>query len=1133
MHIFFNDGWVFAKKHLDSGMPLLKPQDFYGKEPDCFASIQIPHDWLISNTNDLYEDSVGFYKKSFFIEKKESKRFALRFEGVYMNWCVYINGTFAFEWKYGYTTVESEITQFVKAGENQIELIAVYQNPNTRWYSGAGIFRDVYLVTTEEVRIADGGTYFVTKKTDDAWKVTVRTEIDGDASGVSVQHELVSSEGTKLSFESASERFENKVHVFEATVRNAPVWSVDSPLCCTLATALSRNGKTLDEEKQTVGFRTICFDANKGFLLNGKLLKLHGVCQHHDLGLLGAAFDKTALERQFIKLKAMGVNALRTSHNAPAPYFMELADRMGFLVVDECFDMWERAKTTYDYSNYFAQWYERDLRALIRRDRNHPCLIMWSVGNEIYDTHFPEGLTITKNLVAVCRHNDPEKNAYVTIGSNFMPWEGAQHCADEIDTVGYNYTERMYAEHHAAHPSWCIYGSETASTVQSRSIYHFPYTSSLMTYADHQCSSLGNCTTSWGAKNTAYNITQDRDCDFCAGQFVWTGWDYIGEPTPYHTKNSYFGQIDTAGFEKDSFYQYKAAWVDAAKDPFVHVLPYWDFNDGQLIDIRVYSNAPFVELFVNDVSLGKKQNDVANGKDLAVMWQNVPYKKGSLCAVAYDANGKELARDMQRSFEDSDSVTVVPEQFTRNGLHFLVISTVDKNNVPVCNARSQVTVTVSGDAVLCGMDNGDSTDYDPYQSKDGKTLTRNLFGNRLIAMVKETKSNASFTVSACSSGLYGIMLSFKNGVLEKTQRTERSQSAGYVPVRKILLTCSDSRELNAQNKIVTVHATVLPLGASDKTLTFVPMMTEGVASDCAVLAVNTTSDGADVTVTARSDGAFRFTAMANNNSEWPQVMSELEFAVAGLGTANRNPYELVQACKCSQSSAPVKLSFDGGVQTEQGESWYLFDSVDFGVQGSDRITVPVFLWETDADFSLWEGIPGNGGIKIMDCHHHAPVVANEYASCTYTLPYRLFGVHDLCISTATSLSLQGFVFEKSAKAFAKLRALDCNSLVGDSFVRTEDAVEQIGNNVSIVFEHMDFGEKAASSITICGRSHVDNTIHVRFSGAEGDVNKIVAFSKNESYEERNFTLDCPHGLNTVTFVFLPGSNFDFKWFRFS
>ena len=194
-----------------------------------------------------------------------------------------------------------------------------------------------------------------------------------------------------------------------------------------------------------------------------------------------------------------------------------------------------------------------------------------------------------------------------------MPWEGAQNCANEIDTVGYNYTERMYAEHHASHPQWCIYGSETSSTVQSRGVYHFPYTSNLMTHADHQCSSLGNCTTSWGAKNTAYNITQDRDCDFCAGQFIWTGWDYIGEPTPYHTKNSYFGQIDTAGFEKDTFYQYKAAWVDYKKESFVHVLPYWDFNDGQLIDIRVYSNAPFVELFVNELSLGKKENDVLHG----------------------------------------------------------------------------------------------------------------------------------------------------------------------------------------------------------------------------------------------------------------------------------------------------------------------------------------------------------------------------------------------------------------------------------------------------------------------------------------------------------------------------------------
>ena len=1132
MRTLFNDGWSFAKKHIASGQKLLTPQEFYGKEPDTFSSVNIPHDWMISNTNDLYEDSVGFYKKTFTVEKTEGKRFALRFEGVYMNWCVYVNGQHAFEWKYGYTTVEAEITQFVKEGQNQIELIAVYQNPNTRWYSGAGIFRDVYLVTNETVRIADGGIYFVASQKDaDSWNVCIRTEIDGEHKELGISHELTSEDGKKLSFENVSESFENE-HVFTAIVKDVPLWSVENPACCLLTTRLMNKGKTLDTFTQTVGFRTIAFDANRGFLLNGKHVKLHGVCQHHDLGLLGAAFDSTALERQFIKLKTMGVNALRTSHNAPAPYFMELADRMGFLVIDECFDMWERQKTTYDYSNYFKEWHERDLRALIRRDRNHPCLIMWSVGNEIYDTHFPEGLEITKDLVSICRRNDPCKNAVVTIGSNFMPWEGAQNCANEIDTVGYNYTERMYAEHHASHPQWCIYGSETSSTVQSRGVYHFPYTSNLMTHADHQCSSLGNCTTSWGAKNTAYNITQDRDCDFCAGQFIWTGWDYIGEPTPYHTKNSYFGQIDTAGFEKDTFYQYKAAWVDYKKESFVHVLPYWDFNDGQLIDIRVYSNAPFVELFVNELSLGKKENDVLHGKDLALTWQKVPYKKGSLRALAYDSDGKVLAQDEQKSFEDSDSLVLESESFSRNGLHFFVLSTVDKNGNPVCNSRSRVKLSVTGDAMLCGMDNGDSTDYEPYQSAAKKTLTRNLFANRLIAMVRETKENASFTITASSEGLLGTKLSYKNGTFEKAQQTERSQKNEYVPVRKILLTVEGSQQLDANNKAVKVHAKVFPQNASDKTLTVLPMMPEGVTSDCALLSVSPCADGADVRVTARSDGSFRLTAMAQNKSQWPQVLSELEFTVSGVGTANRNPYELVQACKCSDSSIPVKLSFDGGVETVAKECWFAFDSVDFGVEGSDRITVPLFLWETDADFSLWEGIPTKGGRKIMDCHHHAPVKVNAYSSCTYELPYRLFGVHDLCISTAMSFSLQGFVFEKSPKAFAKLRALDCNSLVGDSFVRTDDAVEQIGNNVSIVFEHMDFAEKAASSITICGRAHVDNTIHVRFSGPEGDVNKIVSFTKNDCYEERTFKLDCPHGKNTVTFVFLPGSNFDFKWFKF-
>lgn len=294
----------------------------------------------------------------------------------------------------------------------------------------------------------------------------------------------------------------------------------------------------------------------------------------------------------------MGVNAIRTSHNMPAVELMELADEMGFLILSEGFDMWELPKTTYDYARFFKDWVKRDVASWVRRDRNHPSLIGWSIGNEIYDTHAGErGQEITSMLLSLVRKHDPRGNGYVTIGSNYMQGENARKCADIVKLAGYNYAERLYEEHHRQHPDWMIYGSETASVLQSRGIYHFPLSQSVLADDDEQCSALGNCTTGWGAKNTEYCIIADRDAEFCVGQFIWTGFDYIGEPTPYSTKNSYFGQFDTAGFPKDSAYIFRAEWTDYKKAPFVHIFPYWDFNPGQEIDIRVTSNAPRVKLF--------------------------------------------------------------------------------------------------------------------------------------------------------------------------------------------------------------------------------------------------------------------------------------------------------------------------------------------------------------------------------------------------------------------------------------------------------------------------------------------------------------------------------------------------------
>ena len=364
-------------------------------------------------------------------------------------------------------------------------------------------------------------------------------------------------------------------------IENPLLWSPDSPNLYKLETVLEKeSGEPIEILPHNVGFRTIEMDPDRGLIFNGEKMKIYGVCEHHDLGALGAAFNRAAMARRMKILKEMGINAIRTAHNMPAPELMDLADEMGFLINCEAFDMWERPKTTYDYARFFNEWVEADVRSWVMRDRNHPCLILWSIGNEIYDTHADEkrGLEITKMLKELVEKYDPKKNAPVTFGSNFMPWDNTQKCADVLKVVGYNYAAQYYNKHHAKYPDWVIYGSETSSTVQSRGIYHFPYEQSIMSDDDEQCSVLGNCSTSWGARSTEEVIISDRDVPFSLGQFIWSGFDYIGEPTPYHTKNSYFGQIDTATYKKDTFYIYQAEWTDYRKNPMVHVFPYWDFN---------------------------------------------------------------------------------------------------------------------------------------------------------------------------------------------------------------------------------------------------------------------------------------------------------------------------------------------------------------------------------------------------------------------------------------------------------------------------------------------------------------------------------------------------------------------------
>ncbi|MBP5604757.1 MAG: beta-galactosidase, partial [Ruminiclostridium sp.] len=441
----FNDGWSFMLKNVGSELP-----DAVSEE--CWHDVEIPHDWLIGDTSDLYRSNDGWYKKTFFIEElSENDVYILRFDGVYMNSTVYVNANEAGYNRYGYSTFSEDITGYLKKGANDIYVRVRYESPNTRWYSGAGIFRNVYLRKTNKLHIKENGIYISSRKYDgdNKWIVIIETESRGDCS---VRHRVLDSLGRKCAEVSAEQKNGFSRSAFYAV--NPVLWDTDSPVTYEMISdVISSDGEILDSVSNIFGFRTVEFDPDRGFILNDRKVKLHGVCMHHDLGALGSAFNEAALRRQLKILRSFGVNAIRTSHNMPARELISMCCEMGILVDDESFDMWELPKNENDYSRFFSDNYEKDVKSWITRDRNAPCVIMWSIGNEIYDTHVsPHGLEIAKKLCNAVHKYDRYGNAACTIASNYMKWENAQNVADHLKLAGYNYAEDLYGGHHEAFP---------------------------------------------------------------------------------------------------------------------------------------------------------------------------------------------------------------------------------------------------------------------------------------------------------------------------------------------------------------------------------------------------------------------------------------------------------------------------------------------------------------------------------------------------------------------------------------------------------------------------------------------------------------------------------------------------------
>lgn len=1128
-NILFNDGWQFCLCDIGTELSALPGRHWY--------DVELPHDWLINDASKLYETGEGWYRRSLPCSAEQlSGRVLLNFDGVYMNSTLFVNGKEAGSWTYGYSAFEHDITDFLHEGENELLLRVSHQSPNTRWYSGAGIFRDVMLKLRPAAYIGTNGVYIHSApQPEGGWTTEVETDVVGEASDIRMLLEVFDPAGASMGGYGLEAHFDGGHEKFTASFNSTDpeLWSVDDPMLYTLKISLYSGSELLDCVNETFGYRTAEFYPDRGFLLNGEPVKLHGVCMHHDLGALGSALNEAALARQLRIMKEMGVNAIRTSHNMPARQLVQLCDEMGLLVDSEAFDMWEKPKTEFDNHRFFTEHAERDVRSWIERDRNHPCIIMWSIGNEINDTIDPHGLDITKRLYEYVLKYDPKGNAAPTIGSNYMGNENAQKCSDVVKLAGYNYSEYLYDEHHAKYPGWVIYGSETASAVRSRGIYRFPAELPLLTGEDCQCSSLDNSVVGWGS-SAMKSWRLDRDCPFCCGQFIWTGFDYIGEPTPYNTKNSYFGIVDTAGFPKDIYYFYQSVWLSPEQKKVLHIVPsYWDFIPGQEIDVLIYSNARDVELFLNGKSIGSHVMELETSQDMRAHFK-VPFEPGVLRVVGHFADGSECS-EVLHTPSDPAAVVLTSDKETLladgRDIAFVEISTVDVNGIPVGNARNRIRVEVSGAGRLVGLDNGDSTDYDSYKGDN-----RRLFSGKLLAMIESTLEPGEITVRAYSEGLENAELRLVSencgevsGVSVVTENKFPAVCRAYtgeVPAR-LLLPEVDVNSFDPERRSAEIRAKLLPENCTYDDISWSVVRRNGVESSLAQVE----GSGRSAVVTAKGDGEFFVRAMVHNGAEHPQVIADIPFTAEGLGAAVRDAYSFISASTLDSSNVPTNIIEDGALSNFDGRTVMTYSDIDFGKTGSQIISLSVGTC-FDMPVEVWEGTPDDGKLICrVDFGNNGHWCG--FAGQNFALAERLTGVRTISVVIDSRVIFGGFSFVPIERAYDTNWVGEADSVYGDDYRIDGRRVADIGNNVIINYEGLDFGEGGSEALIISGETgNPMNQIQLRYTPAGGAQKTVLLEFQQDGGREQRFDIPKLSGLNDVSFVFMPGSRFDFDWFRF-
>ena len=738
----FDNGWRFVLA--DSAQ--MSKTDYHDTH---WRALNLPHDWavegdfLCSNPSGAgggaLPGGIGWYRKTFNLQKKQGERYFIEFDGVYMNARVYINGKEVGYRPYGYSSFEYDITPYLIAGRNVVAVrVDNSDQPNSRWYSGCGIYRHVWFTKTADVHVKHWGVHVVANPDG---RISVTADVESQGKAYKVRNQVFDAQGRAVGLK----------------VRRPHLWSVDDPYIYKVRTQVLVGGKVVDEVWTNTGFRSFRFDAKTGFWLNGKNMKLNGVCEHHDFGCLGAVVNEDAMHRKLVRLKEMGVNAIRSSHNPPAPELLNMCDTMGLIVMDESFDMWHRRKTQNDYARFFDEWHERDLADLILRDRNHPSILMWSIGNEVLEQwSYADADTLTLEQANLILNAGHDASTLAKDGETSINTLLADHLADivrrydttrpitagcnepspnnhlfkgkALDIVGFNYHHQGIKDVPKNFPGRPFIMTESVSALQTTGFYTMPSDSVIkapkewwLPYTDpsFKCSSYDNMHASW---SSTHEETWDvvKHTPYVGGQFIWTGFDYIGEPTPYSypARSSYFGIIDLAGQPKDVYYMYQSEWTNR---PVLHLFPHWNWLDGEQIDMWCYYNqADEVELYINGKSQGVRRK--ADSHQYHVMWR-VTFEPGEVKVVARK-DGKEVRQQTIHTAGQPHHLQLSIDYQGKNTT-FVKVEVVDENGNRCPWAENQVFFDT--DATIIGVDNGNQTSLERFKDNKRKAFFGRCF----------------------------------------------------------------------------------------------------------------------------------------------------------------------------------------------------------------------------------------------------------------------------------------------------------------------------------------------------------------------------------------------------------------------